>query len=92
MNLSRKHKNTRRRPAAGQGVPVRIEQLPTKPAKAWVATVVTLFGLVGIHVTTGTAQALVMVGQLLLVAYGVWRTTNRPKLPARGTGVQGFLQ
>lgn len=72
--------------------PVVTGQLPTKPTKAYVAAVVTLLGLVGIHVTTGTAQAVVMVAQLLIVVYGVWRAANRPKLPDRGRGVQGFLQ
>lgn len=68
-----------------------IPQFPTKPTKAYVAALITLAGLVGIHVTNGTAQALVMAGQLLLVIYGVWRTRNRPKVPNRGRGVQGFL-
>lgn len=62
-------------------------QVPTKPSKAVVAAVITLLGLVGIQVTTGTAQALVMLGQLVLVVYGVWRTRNPPKLPNRGRSV-----
>lgn len=56
---------------------------PTRPAKAVVAAVTTLLGLVGIHVTSGTAEALVMAGQLALVVFAVWRTPNRPKSPAR---------
>lgn len=80
MNRNRNH-----------AAPADYPTLPTKPAKAYVAAVITLLGLVGIHVTHGTAQAVVMAGQLLLVVYGVWRTRNRPKLPDRGRGVDGFL-
>lgn len=65
--------------------------IPTKPTKAYVAAVVVLAGLVGIHLTSGTAQALVMLGQLAFTVYGVWRATNRPKLPDRGRGVSGYL-
>lgn len=93
MKLSRTHKNGRRRRQTAAGVSVPGEQIvwPTKPTKAYVAAVITLLGLVGIHLTTGTAQALVMVGQLLLVAYGVWRVHNHPKPPRSGPGVEGFL-
>lgn len=68
--------------------------MKTKPTKAYVAAVVTILGLVGIHVTAGTAQALVMVGQLVLVVYGVWRTHNAPKATPRrrANGVDGFLR
>jgi len=79
----------RRRQAAAQPAP--FPQLPTKPSKAYVAAVVTLAGLVGIHLTSGTAQAIVMALQLVAVVYGVWRTWNRPKLPDRGRGVGGQL-
>lgn len=65
--------------------------MPTKPTKAYVAAVVVLAGLVGIHLTSGTAQALVMAGQLVFTVYGVWRTWNRPKLPDNGKGVEGYL-
>lgn len=91
MKRSPRHRNRQLPADAGGQLPVRIEQLPTKPTKAYVAAVVVLLGLIGIHVTSGTAQALVMLGQLLLTVYGVWRATNRPKLPSRGTGVQDFL-
>lgn len=84
----RKHRKLSDRTAAG---PAGLS-VPTKPTKAYVAAVVVLAGLVGIHLTNGTAQALVMLGQLLFTVYGVWRATNRPKLPDRGRGVQGFLQ
>lgn len=59
-----------------------LPMLPTKPNKAWVAALVTLAGLVGIHLTSGTAQAVVMAAQLALVVYGVWRARNTVK-PAR---------
>lgn len=84
-------RHARRTPPAQSTTNVQLSQLPTKPAKAYVAMLVTLAGLLGIHLTSGTAQALVMAGQLLLVGYGVWRTTNRPRLPQRGRGVSGFL-
>lgn len=66
--------------------------VPTKATKAMVAALVTIAGLVGIHLTTGTAQLVVAVLQLLLVVYGVWRTRNAPKAPpAAGPGVGDFL-
>lgn len=92
MRLSRRNRNRPSPAAPATPIPVRIEQLPTKARKAYVAAVVTLLGLVGIQVTTGTAQALVMLGQLLLVVYGVWRTRNPAKLPNKGQGVAGFLE
>lgn len=80
MRLSRRNRNTHRGRDAGDVVSVRNEQtVPTKPTKAYVAAIVTIAGLVGIHITSGTAQAIVMVGQLLLVVYGVWRARNLPK-------------
>lgn len=59
--------------------PVTPAYVPTKPTKALVAAVVTVAGLVGIQLTDGTAQLVVMVAQLLLVVYGVWRARNAPK-------------
>ena len=81
----------RRRPIGSPGHRAQVPYVPTKPTKALVAGLVTLAGLVGIHLTTGTAQAIVMLGQLVLVVYGVWRTYNAPKPPASGPGVQEFL-
>lgn len=79
MKLSRSHKNRRELapPAPPKLSPG--DMVPRKPTKAIVAAVVTVLGLVGIHVTTGTAQAIVMVGQVVLVVYGVWRARNLPK-------------
>lgn len=53
----------------------------TKSTKALVAAVVTLAGLVGIQLTDGTAQLVVMILQLLAVVFGVWRARNNPKRP-----------
>lgn len=64
--------------------------IPTRPRKAYVAAVTVLLGLLGIHITSGTAQALVMAGQFLAVVYGVWRTYNPPTLPDRGRGLQDY--
>lgn len=64
-----------------------VPQVQTKPTKALVAAVVTLAGLVGIQLTDGTAQLVVMIAQLLLVVYGVWRARNAPKDP----GVDRFV-
>ena len=64
---------------------------PTRPSKALVAGLVTLAGLVGIRLTHGTAELVVMLAQLLVVAYGVWRTHNGPKPPLEGPGVGEFL-
>lgn len=92
MRLSRRNRN-HQLPAGPAGpVPVRREQsyVPTKPTKAVVAAVVTMLGLVGIHVTSGTAQLIVMVGQLVLVVFGVWRARNKPTHPGGG-GVGEFL-
>lgn len=88
----RNRNRPRRRHAGDHGI-VRPGQgyVPTKPTKALVAAVVTFAGLVGIHLTTGTAQLVVMVGQLALVVFGVWRARNRPKDPPAGPGVQEFL-
>ena len=92
------HRQSRRaqakaaRQAARADDQVTWPQVPaTKPTKAYVAAVVTILGLVGIQVTTGTAQVIVMVLQLVLVVYGVWRAYNRPKLPDRGRRVGGQL-
>jgi hypothetical protein len=68
-----------------------LETLPRKPTKAVVAALVTILGLVGIHVTTGTAQLLVMVAQLVVVVYGVWRARNRPKANASDR-LRGYFQ
>lgn len=89
MNLSGRHKNGRGRPPRPAGVSVRGEQ-PTTATKAQVAALVTVLGLVGIHITTGTAQAIVMVAQLALVFYGVWRVRNRRKTK-QWPGVGEFL-
>jgi len=83
-----RHRRQRPQPRIDPGT---FPQLPTKPTKAYVAAVVTLAGLVGIHLTTGTAQAIVMALQLVLVVYGVWRAWNRPKLPDRGRNLGGQL-
>lgn len=63
----------------------------TKSTKALVAAVVTLAGLVGIQLTDGTAQLVVMVLQLLAVVFGVWRARNNPKTPRRRRGMGEFL-
>jgi hypothetical protein len=55
-----------------------------------VAALITMAGLVGIHLTEGTAQLVVMFVQLVLVVYGVWRARNYPKDPPAGPGVQEF--
>lgn len=52
---------------------------PTRPTKAYVSMVITLAGFVGLHLTDGDAQAIVMFGQLIAVGYGVWRVPNKPK-------------
>jgi len=90
MKLTRRNRNrvTPATPAGAQTVT--SEQLPATSTKAMVAAVVTMLGLVGITVTTGTAQVIVMVAQLVLVVYGVWRARNHVK-PGKGTGVGGFL-
>lgn len=99
------NKNRRRRPAAGRVVSVPSEQgvvrvpvnalpmLPTKATKAQVAAVVLVAGLVGIHLTSGVAQLVVMGLQLALVVFSVWRTRNAPKVdpPSSGPGVGEFL-
>jgi hypothetical protein len=69
-----------------------LPYLPTKPSKALVAAVVTLAGLVGIHLTTGTAQLVVMAVQLLAVVFGVWRARNTYKATGGpGPGVGDYL-
>jgi hypothetical protein len=70
-----------------------LENVRRKPTKALVAAVVTLAGMVGITLTTGKAQAIVMVVQLVLVVYGVWRARNAPKPPTGpgNVGIGGFL-
>lgn len=90
-NLSRRNKKPAAAADAGPAVSVRPEQLPTRPTKAYVAAVVTILGLVGINVTTGTAQAIVMVAQLVLVVYGVWRARNLPRPTRRARGMGEFL-
>lgn len=64
---------------------------PTRPDKAWTSALVTLAGLLGIHLTNGTAQAIVLVVWVALSWYGVWRVRNRPKQPRPGPGVQDVL-
>lgn len=54
---------------------------PRKATKAVVAAVITLAGLVGIHLTHGTAELLVGLVQLAVLVYGVWRTPNAVKPP-----------
>jgi hypothetical protein len=54
-----------------------------KATKAQLAAVVTILGLVGIHVTSGTAELIVGVVQLALVTFGVWRVRNAQKPPKR---------
>lgn len=68
-----------------------LESLPRKPTKAVVAALVTVLGLVGIHVTTGTAQLLVMVAQVVIVFYGVWRARNHPRVNAADR-LRGYFQ
>lgn len=80
-----------RRPIGSPGQRAQV-YVPTKPTKAVVAAVITVAGLVGIHLTSGTAQLVVMVLQLAVVVFGVWRTRNAPKdPPPAGPGVGGFL-
>jgi len=81
----RKHLR-RPEPAAAQTVPT----AQTKSTKAMVAALITLAGLVGLHLTDGTAQLVVAVLQLAAVFYGVWRTRNAPKRTT-GPGVGDFL-
>lgn len=69
----------RRRRAAPE-----LPDVPRKPTKALVAALITLAGLVGIRLTSGTAELILMVAQLVLVAYGVWRARNNPKGPPTG--------
>lgn len=94
MKLSRRNRNHQLPANAGDTGIVQREQfpaVPTKPTKALVAALVTLAGLVGIQLTTGTAQAIVMVVQLVAVAYGVWRTRNgTAKHRGRDTGTWYF--
>lgn len=71
--------------------PPAVDYVPTKPTKAVVAAVITVAGLVGIHLTEGTAQLVVMVLQVVIICYGVWRTRNAPKDPPAG-GVGGFIR
>lgn len=78
MKPSRANKKAAGRRATAE--PVSVPYVQTKPTKALVAAVVTLAGLVGIQLTDGTAQLVVMVAQLLLVVYGVWRARNAPKV------------
>jgi hypothetical protein len=52
---------------------------PTRPTKAYVSMVITLAGFIGLHLTDGDAQAIVMAGQLIVIGYGVWRVPNKPK-------------
>jgi hypothetical protein len=67
-------------------------QVPaTKSTKALVAAVLTLAGLLGIHLTDGTAQLVVAIVQLVAVTYGVWRAYNAPKVSSSGQGVGEFL-
>lgn len=82
------NRNRRRRRSSAD--PQTVPYVQTKPTKALVAAVVTLAGLVGIQLTTGTAQLVVMVAQLLLVVYGVWRARNAPK-DAADEGVERFM-
>jgi hypothetical protein len=103
MKLSRTNRNTHRRRAPAAAVSVPSEQgmvrvpasvftdLPTKPSKALVAAVLTIAGLLGLHLTSGTAQAVVVVLQVVLVTYGVWRTRNVPKATPERPGVGDFL-
>lgn len=93
MRLSRTNKKGPHRGDAGGPVIVRHDEfyVPTKPTKTVVATVITMAGLLGIQLTTGTAQLVVMVLQVLLVAYGVWRAHNRPKSPVAGHRIGGFM-
>lgn len=82
MKLTGKHKKAAApaTPASPPIVPNEQFPVPTKSTKALVAAVITLAGLVGIHLTAGTAQLIVMLGQLVVVTYGVWRAHNRAKL------------
>lgn len=56
-----------------------MSEVPTKPTKAYVSMVVTFAGFVGLHLTNGQAQDIVMAAQLVAVGYGVWRVRNKPK-------------
>lgn len=85
----------RRRPPGSPGhraqVPGAVVPLPrTKPTKALVAALITVAGLVGVRLTSGTAELILMACQLILVAYGVWRTRNNPKDPPPGGGGIGW--
>lgn len=93
MKLSRKHKKLPRGAAAGGPGIVPHDQfyVPTKPTKAVVAAVITVAGLLGIQLTDGTAQLVVMILQLVLVVYGVWRAHNVPKAPVAGRQIGGYL-
>lgn len=59
---------------------------PTKPTKAHIAALVTVLGLVGFHVTSGTVQAVLTVAWLAVSWYSVWRTPNRPRASKGGMG------
>lgn len=81
-------RNKRRPRPATPATQVPVPYVQTKPTKAVVAAIVTLAGLVGIHLTSGTAQAIVMAVQLVLVVYGVWRARNKP---VDRPGMRGFV-
>lgn len=87
-----RNKNRPRGAAAGQPRIVQHDQylVPTRPTKAIVAAVITLAGVVGIHLTHGTAELVVGLVQLVLVSYGVWRARNKPQAQP-GPGVQGYM-
>lgn len=87
--LSRAHKNEQL-PANAGGPGIVRQGQKTKPTKALVALVVTVAGLVGIHLTHGAAELIVGAVQLVLVVYGVWRARNAP-VEQPGPGVGGFL-
>jgi hypothetical protein len=90
MRLVRAYMATERRETRHRAGPA-APDVPLKPTKALVAALITVAGLVGLQLTEGTAQLIVMAAQLVLVTYGVWRARNEPKEPPTGPGVGEYL-
>lgn len=80
MRLSRRNRNQAARAAAGTPLSIRYEQ-PRKPTKALVAGLISLAGVFGVTMTHGTAELVLVLAQLVLVTFGVWRTRNDPRSP-----------
>jgi hypothetical protein len=53
----------------------------TKPYKAYAAAITAALALIGLHLTSGQAQAIVAVAAALVQVFAVWRTPNPAKAP-----------